>query len=76
MDFFQPIKFQETPVHRKGTRLNLYFNMYGQHGGRHKQVKLELASIKPPRAQVYQIQASNYFKATEVYALNTMDDIG
>ena len=37
--------------------------------------KLELDSIKPPGARVYQIRASNYFKATEIYALNTMDDI-
>ena len=40
-----------------------------------KEIKLELASIKPPGAWVYQIRASNYFKATEIYALNKMDDI-
>ena len=38
-------------------------------------MKLELASIKSPGAGVYKIWASKVFKATEIYALNTMDDI-
>ena len=38
-------------------------------------MKLELDSIELSGALVYQIQASNYFKATEIYTLYTMDDI-